>query len=132
MKDMGLADVILRMKILRTSDGIIITQSHYVEKILKKFNAYDGAPVKTPIELDVHLSKNKGEPITQEEYARVIGCIMYLTNCTRPDIACAVNKLSRYTSNPSKEHWRALVRVLRYLKHTQNHGLHFSRYPPGT
>ncbi|XP_047947314.1 secreted RxLR effector protein 161-like [Salvia hispanica] len=55
---------------------------------------------------------------------------MYLTNCTRPDIACAVNKLSRYTSNTSKEHWRTLVRVLRYLKYTQNHGLHFSRYPP--
>ena len=35
MKDMGLADVILGMKILRTSDGIILTQSHYVEKILK-------------------------------------------------------------------------------------------------
>ena len=130
MKDMGLADVILGMKILRTFDGIILTQSHYVEKILKKFNPYDGVPVKTSIELGIHLSKNKGEPVAQEEYARVSGCIMYLTNCTRPKIACAVNKLSRYTSNPSKEHWRALVRVLRYLKHTQNHGLHFSRYTP--
>ncbi|KAL3627132.1 hypothetical protein CASFOL_028495 [Castilleja foliolosa] len=37
--------------------------------------------------------------------------------------------LSRYTSNPSKEHWKALVRVLRYLKYTLNYGLVYSRYP---
>lgn len=119
--------MILGIKILRRSDGIVLTQSHYVEKVLKKFNAFDSLPAKTPLELNVHL---RGEPVGQEDYAKVIGCLMYLTNCTRPDIACTVNKLSRYTSNPSKEHWKALVRVLRYLKYTQNHGLHFTRYPP--
>ncbi|KAL0322287.1 UNVERIFIED_CONTAM: Retrovirus-related Pol polyprotein from transposon TNT 1-94 [Sesamum calycinum] len=50
-------------------------------------------------------------------------------NCTRPDIAYAVNKLSRFTSNPSKDHWKGLIRVLRYLKYTSNYGLHYTRYP---
>ena len=54
---------------------------------------------------------------------------MYVMNCTRPDITCAVSKLSRYTSNPSPDHWKAIVRVLRYLKYTQNYGLHYSKYP---
>ncbi|KAL3639388.1 hypothetical protein CASFOL_017295 [Castilleja foliolosa] len=71
---------------------------------------------------------NRGDPVAQEDYARVIGCLMCITNYTRPDLACSVNKLSRYTSNPSKEHWKALVRVLRYLTYTLNHGLHYSRY----
>ncbi|XP_073133688.1 secreted RxLR effector protein 161-like [Henckelia pumila] len=50
-------------------------------------------------------------------------------NCTRPDIACAVNKLSRFTSNPNEIHWKALTRVLRYLRHTLEYGLHYTRYP---
>ena len=128
-KDLGLADVILGIKIIRHSDGIVLSQSHYVEKVLRKFNAYDSLPAKTPMDPSDKLSVNRGEPVAQEEYARIIGSLMYLTNCTLPDLACSVNKLSRYTSNPSKEHWKAIVRVLRYLKYTQELGLHYTKYP---
>ena len=38
-------------------------------------------------------------------------------------------KLSRYISNPGLDHWKAIVRVLRYLKYTQNYGLHYLKYP---
>jgi hypothetical protein len=51
--------------------------------------------------------------------------IMFLTNCTRPDIAYAVGRLSRYTHNPSVEHWDAISRLLRYLKGTINNGLSY-------
>lgn len=54
---------------------------------------------------------------------------MYLMSCTRPDIAYAVRKLSRFTSNQGAEHWKAIVRLLRYLRHTRDHGLHYTRYP---
>ncbi|KAL0298456.1 UNVERIFIED_CONTAM: Retrovirus-related Pol polyprotein from transposon TNT 1-94 [Sesamum radiatum] len=37
MKDMGKADVILGIKLIRSIDGITISQSHYVEKIIEKF-----------------------------------------------------------------------------------------------
>ncbi|XP_073119711.1 secreted RxLR effector protein 161-like [Henckelia pumila] len=50
-------------------------------------------------------------------------------SCTRPDIAYAVSKLSRFTSNPGVEHWNAIVRLLRYLRYTRDHGLHYTRYP---
>ena len=50
-------------------------------------------------------------------------------SCTIPDIAYTVSRLSRYTSNPSAEHWKAIIRVLRYLRYTHNHGLHHTRYP---
>jgi hypothetical protein len=49
--------------------------------------------------------------------------------CTRPDFAFAVGKLSRYTSNPSVNHWRAVHRVLRYLKGTMNFGLKYVGSP---
>ncbi|KAL0301725.1 UNVERIFIED_CONTAM: Retrovirus-related Pol polyprotein from transposon TNT 1-94 [Sesamum radiatum] len=85
MKDMGLADVILGIKISKTSDGLALSQSHYVETILKKFKAYESPPAKTPVDLNLHLAKNKDEPECQIEYSRIIGSLMYIMNCTRPD-----------------------------------------------
>ena len=129
MKDMGLADVILRVKILRTSDGLVPSQSHYVDKILDKFSNDDSGVARTPIDVNLHMSKNRGESVSQLEYSRVIGSLMYLMSCTRPDIAYAVSKLSRYTSNPNGDHWKGIVRVLRYLRYTRDYGLHYIRYP---
>ncbi|KAA0058473.1 retrotransposon protein, putative, Ty1-copia subclass [Cucumis melo var. makuwa] len=44
-------------------------------------------------------------------------------------LAYAISKLSRYTSNPGQDHWKAILRILGYLKHTENYGLHYIRYP---
>ena len=54
---------------------------------------------------------------------------MYLMSCTRPNIAYAVNKLSRYTSNPGVMHWQGIARVLKYLRFTRDYGMHYTRYP---
>jgi len=48
MKDMGEADVILEIKIQKTNTGFSLSQSHYIEKMLKKFNQFDVMPVRTP------------------------------------------------------------------------------------
>ena len=129
MKELGVADVILGIKISKTSDGLILSQSHYIEKILKKFKQNDSSPMRTPIDVNLHIYKNNGKSLSQQEYAQAIGSLMYVMNCTLPDIAYAVSKLNRYTSNPGPDHWKAIVRVLRYLKYTQNYGLHYSKYP---
>ena len=129
MKDLGVADVILGIKISKTSYGLTLSQSHYIEKVLKKFKQDDSSPMRTPVDVNLHLSKNTGKCLSQQEYAQAIASLMYVMNCTRPDIAYVVIKLSRYTSNPGSDHWKAIVRVLRYLKCTQNYGLHYSKYP---
>lgn len=63
MKDMGLADVILGVKITRTQSGLVLSQSHYVDKILEKFNANDSNEARTPLDTSQHLAKNRGEPV---------------------------------------------------------------------
>ncbi|GJW07989.1 zinc finger, CCHC-type containing protein [Tanacetum coccineum] len=103
MKDMGEADIILGIKIKRENKGIVITQSHYIEKILKKFNREDCSPVSTPMDPVEKLKPNTGKPVDQLEYSRAIGCLMYAMTSTRPDIAYAVGRLSRFTSNPMLE-----------------------------
>ena len=73
--------------------------------------------------------KNIADGIYQLEYSRILGSIMYVMNCAKPDIAYAVSKLSRFTSNPGKHHWKAIIRVLGYLKYTQSYGLYYTNYP---
>jgi hypothetical protein len=51
---------------------------------------------------------------------------MYLASAMRPDISFAMSKLSRFVSNLGDDHWRALERVMRYLKGTSNYGIHYS------
>nr|GEX82943.1 zinc finger, CCHC-type [Tanacetum cinerariifolium] len=57
-----------------------------------------------------------GKPVDQLEYSRAIGCLMYVMTCTGPNIAYAVGRLSRFTSNPSRQHWKAITRVFKYLR----------------
>lgn len=129
MKDMGEADVILGIRIKRCNGGLVLTQSHYIEKVLRKFNHFDSKPVSTPFDPNLKLYPNNGRAVNQLEYSRVIGCLMYAMSSTRPDIAFAVGKLSRYTSNPGQLHWNAISRILKYLKGTINCGIWYSGYP---
>ncbi|GJX74302.1 zinc finger, CCHC-type containing protein [Tanacetum coccineum] len=129
MKDMGEADVILGIKIKCENKGIVITQSHYIEKILKKFNREDCSSVSTPIDLVEKLKSNTGKHLDQLEYSKAIGCLMYAMTSTSPDIAYAVSRLSRFTSNPSRQHWHAITGVFKYWKGTMNYGLSYVGYP---
>ncbi|GKE49768.1 zinc finger, CCHC-type containing protein, partial [Tanacetum coccineum] len=100
MKDMGEADVIL-----------------------------DYFPVSTPMDVVEKLKPDTGKPVDQLEYLRVIGCLMYAMTSTRPDIAYAVGRLIRFTSNLSRQHYQAITRVFKYLKGTMNYGLSYLGYP---
>jgi hypothetical protein len=53
---------------------------------------------------------------------------MYLASATRPDIAYAVSKLSRFVSNLGDAHWEALERVMRFLKGTVDYAIHYTGY----
>ncbi|GJZ55919.1 zinc finger, CCHC-type containing protein [Tanacetum coccineum] len=89
--DMEEADVILSVRVKHKSNGITISQSHYIEKV-----------------------------VSQLKYSRVIGCLMYAMTCTRPDIAFVVCKLSRYTSNPNTQYWQAIQRVLNWISNIED------------
>ncbi|CAA7031752.1 unnamed protein product [Microthlaspi erraticum] len=62
-------------------------------------------------------------------YMSAIGALMYLANCTRPDIAFATNLLARYSSSPTRRHWNGIKHIFRYLQGTIEFGLYYSRNP---
>jgi hypothetical protein len=130
MKDLGEADVILNIKLVREGDGgVVLTQSHYVDKILSRFGYNDCKPAPTPYDASKMLRKNKRIMRDQLRYSQIIGSLMYLASATRPDIAYVVSKLSRFVSNPGDAHWEALERVMRYLKGTVDYAIHYTGYP---
>ncbi|GJY14033.1 zinc finger, CCHC-type containing protein [Tanacetum coccineum] len=111
MKYMGEADVILGIRVKHESNGIAISQSHYIKKVPKKFNFFDCTPVSTPMDTSDKLVPNNGQAVSQLEYSRVIACLMYSMTCIRPDIAFTMDKLSRYTSNSGTQHWQAIQQI---------------------
>ncbi|KAA0056426.1 putative Polyprotein [Cucumis melo var. makuwa] len=93
MKDLGEANVILGIKITRIENGISLDQSHYIGKILKKYNYFESKPACTPYDSSVKLFKNTGDSVNQSKYVNTIGSLRYVVDCTRPDIAYAVGLL---------------------------------------
>ena len=134
MNDLVAAKQILGMRITKDKKNhkLTLSQSEYIQKVLKIFNMHNAKPVSTPFASHFKLSKEMF-PKTQEDmdymskvpYASAVGSLMYVTVCTRPDIAHAVGVVSRYMNNPGKEHWMAVKWILRYLKGTTNQALCF-------
>ena len=69
MIGIGIADVILRIKIIRTSKELILSQYYYVEKILNKFDKNSDSVTTTHVDVNLYLSKNTREGVSQVEYS---------------------------------------------------------------
>ena len=132
MVDQGEIHYLLGMSIKRDRESrtLTISQTNYVEKVLRKFGMENCKPVSTPLEPGRKFQQlSEGdEPFDVQTYQQAIGCLTYMSTATRPDIAAAVGVLSQYMSRPSKDHWIGVKRVLRYLKGTLMYGLKFSAY----
>ena len=129
MKDLGESDVILGIIIIRSANGLTLTQSSYIEKVLKRFGQFDDKPAPTLFDSSIKVMRNSSDILDQQTYCQIVGSLMYVMHCTRSDIGYAVGTLSKFTSNPGVEHWNALICVLRYLKGTFDVGLHYSTFP---
>jgi hypothetical protein len=86
-------------------------------------------PSKTPMvvrsldrDKDLFRPKDDDEELfgSKFPYLSAIGALMYLANCTRPDISFAVNLLARYNASPTKRHWVGVKNILRYLQGTKD------------
>ena len=135
MKDLGKKKNFIGLQIEHFPNGVLVHQSTYIKKILKHFNMDKAHPLSSPMvvrSLDVKKDPfrpyEKGEKLLGPEvpYLSVIGALMYLANCTRPDIAFSVNLLARYSSAPTRRHWNGIQHILRYLSGTTDMSLFYS------
>ena len=127
--DQGEAHFILGMSIRRDrkNQTLSIGQPSHIESILKRFGMESCKHISTLLEAGKKFQISEDdEPFNVQVYQQAVGRITYLSTATRPDIAVAVNSLSKYMSSPCKNHWVGVKHVLRYLKGTLNFGLRFS------
>lgn len=99
-KNLGEADVM----IVKSKIDISLTQSHYIEKILMKFNYWESRLINNSFDANCKRRANTGHKENQLEYLRVIRSFMYTMSCIGSDIAFAVGMLTRYAYNPGKAH----------------------------
>ena len=97
--------------------------------MLQRFEHININEANTPFDQSIKLGENTGRAIAQLKYASAIGSMIYAIHCTILDIPFLVDKLSRFTSNPSVDHWKAIDRVLGYLKKTISLRLFYSKFP---
>ena len=129
--DLGEPSKIVGIEITFGKDSIAISQTRYIESILKKEGLERANLVAMPLDPNVPLVPNPegNEGDHSNSFARLLGELQYIANATRPDIAYAVNRLASYTANPSLQHIGALKRILRYLSSTKTHGIVYKALP---
>jgi len=124
--DRGEAKYCLGMEFSVKQGEVSIGQSAYISDLLQRFGMTDCRAVSTPMALSTRADVDNDQGATNDEslpYRELVGALMYLAVCTRPDISFAVSYLSQFCQNFGRQHWVAAKRVLRYLKGTRNLGL---------
>ena len=126
MKDLGTLSYFLGLEVTSSSDGYYLSQAKYASDLLSKADLTDSKTVSIPLELNVKLNITDGELLSDATlYRQLVGSLIYLT-VTRSDLAYAVYLVSQFMSAPRSTHYAAVLRILRYIKGTLFHGLHFS------
>ena len=114
MHDLGELKYILGIHVVRERSRRTITlhQSQYADSVLQQYGYGDSNSVATPMAANVKLSVDMS-PTSQadilfmqdKDYRGVVGSLMYLMICTRPDLAYLVQQLSQFLTNPGAKHW---------------------------
>ncbi|CAI7740109.1 unnamed protein product [Closterium sp. NIES-53] len=111
----------------RARRTITLTQSHMVHQVLQRFGFQYSSPQLTPLSTSHLLSAPPSAESVEPSgpYPELVGCLMYLMTCTRPDLAYPLSLPARYVApgRHRKVHWDAAKRVLRYLCSTSSMGL---------
>jgi hypothetical protein len=129
MSMMGELTYILGCQVKQLKEGTFLSQTKYIQDILKKFGMKDTKPAKTPMGTDEHLDLNAGGKfVDQKVYQSMIGSLLYLC-ASRLDIMLFVCICARFQSDPKECHLVVVKHILRYLVHMPYIGL---CYPKGS
>jgi hypothetical protein len=107
---------------------LTISQEHYIESVLDKFNMSTSKPEKTPLPTNFqprNATDAEHSEARHHPYPAIVGSVMYAAAVSRPDLSFAANLLARYITKWSSEHYRAAKHLPRYLRGTADLGLTF-------
>jgi histone deacetylase 1/2 len=129
LKDLGDLHFFLGIEVKKINDGLLLTQEKYATELLAKVGMTQCTTCPTPMSSTEKLSLTDGNPLGSNDvttYRSIVGALQYLT-LTRPDLSYSVNKVCQYLQAPTKTHWTAVKRILRYIQGTLKVGLTFQK-----
>ncbi|MBW0574515.1 hypothetical protein O181_114230, partial [Austropuccinia psidii MF-1] len=131
-KILGLADLILGIKITHEENSITLSQQHYINSLLDLYGMTNCKPVATALMPNTHLEAASDEDevnfsALNVNYCSAIGSLSYLSTATRPNLSFAVSALSQFLESPGTQHWHTFLHVLNYLKSICSIGLTYCR-----
>lgn len=118
MTDLNEVKIFLGIYVERNQGIISLQQTSYLKGILRKFGMEDCKAVDSPLPVKPDYIALNSKEQYDAPCKNLIGCLMYAMLSTRPDLCFAISFLSRFQSKNSKELWKCLKRVLRYVKGT--------------
>ena len=125
LKDLGAAKYFLGIELIKTPTGIMLSQRKYLIDILHRAKMEHANPLPTPMTPGDKLSAQGDEIIDEVTlYRSLVGALQYAT-ITRPELSYVVNKVSQYMLAPLLSHFKALKKILRYIRGTLDYGLSF-------
>lgn len=131
VRDLGDAGMFVGMDIVRdrAARSLSINQKRMTSELVDKYG-FGNAKIKSvPLSPSLKLTKADGNELDTNTYgySELVGSLLYLSVCSRPDIAQSVGALARYMAKPSVEHWQAAKGVVRYLAGTINYGIMYQK-----
>ena len=131
IRTMGTPTLFLGMEVryVQQQGLITLSQQSYILQVAERFSLPSHERAVTPIKTDYYarLYASKDEPVMMDvPYKELVGCLIYIMVCTRPDVAFAVSCLTSNFSNPKQVHWETAVRCLGYLVSTNSFGLSYT------
>jgi hypothetical protein len=128
ISDLGECRHILNMAVTRTHNTITLDQQSYIIAKLEQFRMDKCTPVTSPGDCNITAVAHESESAAADVslYRAIVGSFHYLAGQTRPDIAHAVNMISRFQNAPLTKHMTAAHRILRYLRGNINYGLTYT------
>ncbi|KAK4400672.1 Copia protein [Sesamum angolense] len=125
IKDLGVARYFLGLQIARSPTGTSVTQTKYINDIVRDTGLMHAKSVITPFPQHIKLSTTGGAVLSDPEpYRRLVGRLLYL-GFKRLDISYGVQQLSQFLQHPCESHWHATLHVVCYLKGTSTTGFFF-------
>jgi hypothetical protein len=122
MNDLGDLHYFLRIEVIRTPEGILMSQRHYALSMLFKFRMAECKSISTPLDRTVKLCPDSGRVCDPIRFRQIVGSLIYFT-ITRPDLSYPVGVISQYMARPSEEHLQSALRILQYISDTKDRGL---------
>lgn len=126
IKDLGPVQKFLSIQFERNRQGrcLWMHQAEYISHLLDEYGMLNCNPVLLPLDANHPFGRpsdmHDAIPNLTSRYRKLIGELLYLFICTRPDISFTVNSLVQHNANPSLNHYAAAKRLLRYLSGTIN------------